>query len=79
MFRFVTERPHLPSSDLYCLDVLGGGGGAQNLDFGKYNFKYMVVECRDVKRLTNYLSNYGYGLEEKMTHHDYLFKYTGNG
>lgn len=55
------------------LDVLKG------LDFGKYNFKYMVVECRDVKRLTNYLSNYGYGLEEKMTHHDYLFKYTGNG
>jgi FkbM family methyltransferase len=54
------------------LDVLKG------LDFGAYNFKYMVIECRNIERLSSYLANYGYSIEEKITHHDYLFKYTHN-
>ena len=51
------------------LDVLKG------LDFEKYNFKYMVIECRDIKKLRVYLEKYDYALLEKITLHDYLFKY----
>jgi FkbM family methyltransferase len=51
------------------LDVLKG------VDFNKFNFKYMVIECRDIARLDAFLSQYNYELVEKMTHHDYLFHF----
>lgn len=51
------------------LDVLKG------VDFTKFNFKYMVIECRDIARLETFLSHHNYVLVEKMTHHDYLFRF----
>ena len=51
------------------LDVLKG------IDFTKYNFKYMVIECRDINKMNTYLTKLNYTLEKKITHHDYLFKY----
>jgi FkbM family methyltransferase len=54
------------------LDVLKG------VDFSKYNFKYMVIECRDINKMCTYLNELNYSLEKKITHHDYLFKYTKN-
>ena len=51
------------------LDVLKG------VDFTKYNFRYMVIECRDIDRISTYLAEFNYSLEKKITYHDYLFKY----
>jgi hypothetical protein len=51
------------------LDVLKG------IDFTKYNFKYMVIECRDINKMDTFLTKLDYTLEKKITHHDYLFKY----
>ena len=49
------------------LDVLKG------IDFDKFKFKYMIIECRDIDRLESFLINHRYRLVEKITHHDYLF------
>ena len=51
------------------LDVLKG------IDFTKYNFKYMVIECRDINKMDTFLTKLNYTLEKKITYHDYLFKY----
>ncbi len=51
------------------LDVLRG------VDFTKYNFRYMVIECRDIDKMCTYLAEFNYSLEKKITHRDYLFKY----
>jgi len=51
------------------LDVLRG------VDFTKYNFRYMVIECRDIDKMNAYLTEFNYSLEKKITIHDYLFKY----
>ena len=49
------------------LDVLKG------IDFDKFKFKYMIIECRAIGRLEDFLSNHEYRLVKKVTHHDYLF------
>ena len=51
------------------LDVLRG------VDFTKYNFRYMVIECRDIDKMSTYLAEFNYSLEKQITHLDYLFKY----
>ena len=51
------------------LDVLRG------VDFTKYNFRYMVIECRDIDKMNAYLTEFNYSFEKKITHRDYLFKY----
>ncbi|MDJ0877227.1 MAG: FkbM family methyltransferase [Halieaceae bacterium] len=47
--------------------VLGG------IDFSRYRFQFLLVECRDLAPLQSFLEGVGYRLEEKLTHHDYLF------
>ncbi len=54
------------------LDVLKG------LDFNKYNFRYMVIECRDIDKMIAYLAEFNYSLVKKITIRDYLFKYKTN-
>lgn len=49
------------------LEVLKG------IDFEKYRFDWMLIECRDIKRLSAFLDDHGYVLQEKLSHHDYLF------
>ena len=49
------------------LDVLKG------IDFDKFKFKYMIIECRAIGRLERFLSNHEYRLVKKVTDHDYLF------
>jgi FkbM family methyltransferase len=62
--------------DFLSLDVEGAELAVlKGVDFGKYNFKYMVVECRDISALSLYLVEHGYEIIEKITHHDYLIKY----
>ena len=49
------------------LDVLKG------VNHSEYRFKYILVECRNIERLSEYLKQCGYKLIEKLSHHDYLF------
>ncbi len=51
------------------LQVLGG------VDFVEYNFKYAVIECRDIDIIKQYLGLRNYALIDKISQHDYLFKY----
>jgi len=53
------------------LDVLRG------IDFGRYNFKYMLIEIRDFDRIDSFLKQFKYRFVEKFSSHDYLFKYFG--
>jgi hypothetical protein len=52
------------------LDVLKGIG------HGSFCFRYMLIECRNLPRLNNYLESKRYGLLEKFNEHDYLFAST---
>lgn len=49
------------------LEVLKG------IDFQKYQFGWMLIECRNLKRVSTFLENHGYALQGKLSHHDYLF------
>ena len=51
------------------LDVLRG------VDFAHFNFRYIIVECRNLDRLSRFLHDHGYTLLDKLSHHDYLFKF----
>ena len=51
------------------LDVLKG------IDFNKYKFKYMVIESRNIEKIRLFLLKHNYELQEKITHHDYIFHY----
>lgn len=49
------------------LDVLKG------VDHNAYRFRYMLVECRNLPRLKEYLEFQNYRFIEKFNEHDYLF------
>ncbi len=49
------------------LDVLKG------VDHDSYRFHYMLVECRNLPRLREYLESRRYRFIEKFNEHDYLF------
>ena len=62
--------------DFLSLDVEGAEFDVlRGVDFTKYNFRYMVIECRDIDRINAYLAEFNYSLEKKITPRDYLFKY----
>ena len=63
-----------PLIDFLSLDVEGSELAVlQGIDFSKFNFRYMLIECRDIQRLEIFLSPKGYILKDKVTHQDYLF------
>ena len=62
--------------DFLSLDVEGSELSVlKGVDFNKYKFKYILVECRKLNLIEKFLTQYGYKKIEKLTHHDYLFKY----
>lgn len=64
--------------DFLSLDVEGAELEVlKGVNHADYKFKYMLVECRDYKRLESYLTQLGYSFIEKLSHHDYLFSYDG--
>ena len=73
----ILQKANAPSLiDFLSLDVEGAELDVlKGIDFKKYNFKYMVIECRDIDRMSKYLADFNYYLIKKITHHDYLFKY----
>lgn len=62
--------------DFMSIDVEGAEFSViRGIDFNKYQFKYILVECRKPSNITNYLNKHNYKKISKLTHHDYLFKY----
>lgn len=74
---FAANAPKL--IDFISLDVEGAELPVlQGVDFSKFNFKFMLIECRDIDRLKKFLSPLGYRLKEKFSYHDYLFSLETN-
>jgi FkbM family methyltransferase len=71
----ILQESESPSEiDLLSLDVEGAELSVlSGIDFGKYKFKFMLIECRDIDRLSKFFSNYGYAQVDKLSYHDYLF------
>tara|TARA_B110000858_G_C17751595_1_gene449954 strand:- start:66 stop:788 length:723 start_codon:yes stop_codon:yes gene_type:complete len=62
--------------DFLTLDVEGASLEVlKGVDFSKYNFRYMVIECKGIDKMNAYLVQFNYSLEKKITVRDYLFKY----
>lgn len=63
--------------DLLSLDVEGGEIEVLNgVNHDKYRFRWILVEARNEKRITEYLAKHEYKLHTKMTQQDYLFEDT---
>ncbi len=66
------NAPH--TIDLLSLDVEGAELEVlKGIDFGKYSFKFILVESRDLKRLNLFFADKGYKFVEKFTSQDFLF------
>ena len=60
--------------DFLALDVEGAELPVlQGIDFNRFKFKYILVECRNIDKLSKFLLPFGYVIKEKVSHHDYLF------
>jgi len=65
--------------DFLSLDVEGAELAVlSGLNFNKYKFKYMLIECRDKNKIKKFLKNFGYELKDNLSHHDYLFELNKN-
>lgn len=63
-----------PRIDFLSLDVEGSEIEVlKGVDHEAFRFRYMLVECRDIARLSDYLGSLRYRLVEKFNEHDYLF------
>ena len=61
--------------DLLSLDVEGAEIEVlKGINHEYYRFHYMVIESRDIDKISQYLQTVNYELVEKLSHHDYLFK-----
>ncbi len=61
--------------DFFSLDVEGFEEQViHGIDFNIYNFQFLLVETKNEK-VIKFLKDNNYELVEKMSHHDYLFKY----
>jgi len=62
--------------DFLSLDVEGAELEVlKGINFENFNFKYMLIEVRDLKTIQSFLEKYNYCLVEQFSHHDFLFKY----
>ena len=61
--------------DFLSLDVEGAELAVlKGIDFDKYEFQYILIECREIAPLQDWLEKKNYQLVEKLTHHDWLFR-----
>ena len=68
------KAPH--NIDFLSLDVEGAELEVlKGVNFKKYNFKYLLIEVRDLKRMQSFLKTHNYFLLDQFSSHDYLFKY----
>jgi FkbM family methyltransferase len=61
--------------DLLSLDVEGAEIEVlKGIDHAHFTFRYLLVECRRIDQLQEFLTPKGYSLVEKLSFHDYLFR-----
>lgn len=46
----------------------------KGVDFDKYQIDWILVECREIHAMTEFLSQRGYTLTRQLSSHDYLFR-----
>ena len=73
----ILKKSNAPKEiDFLSLDVEGAELEVlKGVDFDEFSFKFMLIEVRDIKRMENFLYQYGYVLEKQFSSHDYLFKH----
>lgn len=60
--------------DLFSLDVEGAEMDVlAGIDFSLLRPRNFIIEVRDIEQVTAFLHTHGYVMEQKLTHHDYLF------
>ncbi len=65
--------------DLLSLDTEGYEDEVlTGINFETYIFKYILIETKNFKSTNEILKMNRYNLQEKLTHHDYLFRYNEN-
>jgi FkbM family methyltransferase len=70
----ISRAPSL--MDVFFLDVEGSELEVlKGIDFRIYNFKYLVIESRNINEIRNFLKKKNYKMIKKITYHDYLFKF----
>ena len=61
--------------DFLSLDVEGAELAVlSGINFKRYKFKYMLIECRKINIIKSHLNKHGYKFLDKLSHHDFLFK-----
>ena len=62
--------------DFFSLDVEGSELEVlKGIDFNKYNFKFILIENRDFKKIKNFLFDKKYKFIKNLTEIDSLFQY----
>lgn len=46
----------------------------KGIDYLNYEFKYILVESREIEKISNYLRQHNYKIIEKLSYHDFIFK-----
>ena len=60
--------------DFLSLDVEGAELEVlKGVDHQEYRFKFILVECRDLARMTEFLERHNYRQVDRFSEHDYLF------
>lgn len=60
--------------DFFSLDVEGNERQVlEGVDHAQFRFRHLLVECRSLPRMTEYLESHGYRFREALSSHDYLF------
>jgi FkbM family methyltransferase len=64
--------------DFFSLDVEGNEIEVlQGIDFSRYQIRWLLVESRDVGRISEYLKPHKYSIKKKLASCDYLFEFFG--
>ena len=65
--------------DFFSLDVEGAEFTVLNgINYNRYNFKYILIETKNFQKIDIFLKSNNYKLLDKLSHHDYLYKYEKN-
>lgn len=60
---------------LLSLDVEGGELEVlKGIDFSKFKISWMLIESRSPHEISEFLARFGYFLQKKLSHHDFLFR-----